>query len=397
MPTVRRVRSADDRNRSQFLTLPRIGDDFRGYALFTPDPELEDNPGYFEYFDHWDTKETAYVPCSGDSCPYCRVGLRPSTRAKTLWLKDDEIKIFTLNWSMISEFADMLSEDEPVYGQEFLVKRLDDRGKYRIAPKNGKMTKKDLNALVSGDSLPDLEDLVTTQLRRALEDADVASAMEADDDDDDDDQDEAPKARRGKAKKKEPENEIIEDETVTITSVSKKNETIKVEGDNLPEDELLIYTGEDTEEFKRNMEIVISAELDDDGDWVLGAWSAVDEEQEGEEESEEEEEAEGENGDGELPENIEDEEFEIVSVDADEETIDVKNDDLEFTLYFLDEGDAADVDFDEYEDGDTVVISAVQDKEGDMVATTIPEKPKAKRTSAKRSTSKRTSRAKARK
>jgi hypothetical protein len=388
---VRRVTSIDDRNRSQFLTLPKVGDDFQGIALFDPDPELSDNFGYFEYFDHWDVKNNSYVPCAGPDCPFCRVGDRPSTRAKTLWFIDDEVKIFTLNWSMINEFSDMLSEEEPVLGYEFKIRRLDDRGKYRISPKSGKMTKKQLGELLGDDNVPDLEDLVTAQLRRALEDSDVAAAMEADDDDDDD-ADEAPKARRGKAKDEEPEEEaeVLEDETVTITSVSKAKETIKVEGDNL-DDELLIYSGKDTEDLKRNMEIVITAAVDNDGDWVLDSWSEV-----GDEPEEEAEEPEGE---GDLPADIADEEFEIVSVDADEETLDVKNDEFEFTLYFLEEGDAADVDFDDYEDGDTVVISAVKDRDGDMVATTIPEKPKPKRSNSRRSsTSKRTgTRAKARK
>lgn len=374
----------DDRNRSQFLTLPKIGADFTGVALFTPDPEQDDNPGYFEYFDHWDEKEHSYVPCAGDNCPFCKVGDRPSTRAKTLWFVDDEVKIFTLNWSMINEFADMLSEDETVLGQTFRIKRLDDRGKYRISAKGAKMTKKNLSAILDGDDLPDLEDLVTAQLRRSLEDMDVASAMEDDDDDDETEEETAPKARRGKAAKKpEPEPEAdaeddLEDLSVTIISVSKAKGTIKVEGEDL-EDELVILVGDDNDvaDFKKGMEIVISTDYDEDDDeHTLGEWAEA-----GEEEAEEEDE---EPAEGELPQNIEDEEFEIVNVDADEETIDVKNDDYEFTLYFLDEGEASEVDFDEYEDGETIVISAVQDKEGDMVATTVPEKPKAKRRTRKK-------------
>ena len=192
--SVRRVESVDDRNRSQFLSLSRTGDDFKGYALFVPDPELDDNPGYFEYFDHWDTKGNSYVPCAGDACPFCRANERPSTRAKTLWLVEDEVKIFTLNWSMINEFADMLSEEEPIQGVLFRIKRLDDRGKYRITPKNDTLTKKALKALLDGDDLPDLEDITTAQLRRSLEDADVSAAMEADDDADEDEDEEIGRA-----------------------------------------------------------------------------------------------------------------------------------------------------------------------------------------------------------
>lgn len=381
MLKVRRVRSAEERNRSQFLTLPKVGDDFVGFALFTPDPESDDNPGYFEYFDHWDNKNNSYVPCADENCIFCKAGDRPSTRAKTLWRVDDEVKVFTLNWSMINEFSDMLAEDEKVLGQAFRIKRLDDRGKYRISAKADSMTKKELKALLEGDSLPDLEDLVTAQMRRSLEDLDVTAAME-EDEEPDEDEDETPKARRGKKKEKEPEpedeSEDLEDETVTITSVSKKNETIKVEGDNL-EDEVLIYTGNDTEDFKKGMEIVISAEVDDDGDLVLSSWSEAEEETE-----EETEEEEDEKGTDDLPDEVEAEEMKITEVDADEETMDVEGEDYAFTLYFLDEGEAADIDFDDYEEGDTVIVSAVKDNVGDMVATAVPEKKKAKKTAGRK-------------
>jgi hypothetical protein len=369
---VRRVTSADERNRSQFLTLPKVGDTFQGTALFTPDPELDDNPGYFEYFDHWDTKETSYIPCAGpDMCPFCKANDRPSTRAKTLWLVDDEVKVFTINWSMINEFSDMLSEDETVLGESFRIKRLDDRGKYRISPKGKGLSKKELKALLEGDNLPDLEDLLNAQLRRAYEDIDVAAAMEADDDDDETEEDEEPKARRGKAKSKkaepEPGGDDLEDLDVTITSVSKAKDQIKVEDED--EETYTLEVGEnDVTDFKKGMEITVSAEYDEDEEeYTLGEWSEQDEEPEEDEEPE---------GEAELPDEIEGDKFEIVNVDADEETLDVKSDDLEFTLYFLDEGEAADVDFDEYEEGDTVVIHAVKDKDGDMVATEVPTKPK---------------------
>jgi hypothetical protein len=390
---VRRVTSADERNSSQFFSLKKTGESFTGIALFMPDPELEDNPGYFEYFDHWDQKGTQYVPCAGDKCPFCKTGDRPSTRAKTLWFVDDEVKIFTLNWSMINEFADMLSEDETILGQAFRIKRLDDRGKYRITPKTDSMKKKELTKLLESDDLPDLEDLVTAQLRRSLEDIDVASAMEEDDDDDGDEDEEKPKARRGKKadkksknKKDEPDDddegegdepEDIEDETMEVTSVSKAKDTIKLDTsdvDGVEDDEIVVNVGEnDVTDFKKGMEITADVTYDsDEEEWTLEEWTAADD-GEGDEEGEEGEEGEGDD-DNELPSEVKKEEFEVVEVDAEEETMDVKNDDYEFTLYFLDEGDASKVDFDDYEEGDTVIVSAAKDSEGDMVAIAVPKK-----------------------
>jgi hypothetical protein len=367
--------------------LSRTGDDFKGYALFVPDPELEDNPGYFEYFDHWDTKGNSYIPCAGDNCPFCKAGDRPSTRAKTLWYVDDEVKIFTLNWSMINEFADMLSEEEVIQGVLFRIKRLDDRGKYRITPKNDTMTKKDLKKLLESDDLPDLEDITTANLRRQLEDMDVSDAME--DDDDEDEPETKPKARRGKAKDEEPEEEEnegedLEDEDVTVTKVSKAKEQITVEDEE--DESYVIEIGEnDIGDFKKGMEITVSTDYDsDDDEHTLTDWS------EQGEEPEEEDEKEDDDKDDDLPDKIKNAEMEVTDVNAEDETLGVKNDDYEFTLFFVDEGEASEVDFGDYDEEDIVVVNAIKDEDGDMVATKVPEKPKkskakgAKKTAAKK-------------
>jgi len=392
--TVRRVQSVEDRNRSQFLSLSRTGDDFKGFALFTPDPELEDNLGYFEYFDHWDTKNNSYVPCAGpDVCPYCRVNDRPSTRAKTLWLVEDEIKIFTLNWSVINEFADMYSEDEPILGHLFRIKRLDDRGKYRITPKTDSLTKKKLKEIMGSDELPDLEDITTANMQRSLEDIDVASVMEADEDDDDD-EDEKPKARRGKEKEDDDDDnagdtdEDLDDEDVTVAKVSKKNDEITVENED--DEEIVIGVGEfDIGDFKKGMEITVSTDYDDDEEeHTLGAW----EEQGGEEEKEEEEDDDKKGDD--LPKKIKNEEMTVTEVNAEDETLDLKSDDYEFTLFFVDEGEASEVDFGDYDEDDVVIVNAIKDDDGDMVATKIPEPKKAKKETAKKSSAKKKSTAK---
>ena len=81
----------------------KADESFRGVALFEPDPELAENPGYFEYYDHYDNQANTYVPCSGEDCPFCAANDNPSTRALTAWYfpeaadAKDQIKLFTMN------------------------------------------------------------------------------------------------------------------------------------------------------------------------------------------------------------------------------------------------------------------------------------------------------------
>ena len=101
---VRRVVSKEDRKRPSVFMRLKTDEMFRAIALFEPDPEVEDNPGYFEYYDHWDEQGRQYVPCAGDKCPFCAANDNPSTRALTVWHfpdndANDQIKVFTMNYS----------------------------------------------------------------------------------------------------------------------------------------------------------------------------------------------------------------------------------------------------------------------------------------------------------
>jgi hypothetical protein len=451
---VRAVRSADDRKLGgEFFSL-KPKESFEGYALFKPDPELSDNTGYFEYFEHY-SKATGYVACAGpDDCPFCKTGDRPNTRAKSVWLVDGEVKVFNLNYSLIQELYDYLTEDEVVLGQLWRIKRLNDRGNYSVRLKPGKMTQKDLKESLK--NVPDVEAITTTRMRKALEEMDAADALE---DNGDGDEDEAPKARKGSKAEKtkaepEPENEDIEDETVTITSVSKKNNTINVEYND--EDVLLYGTADiDVSDFKKGDEVVVSAATDADDDYVLSSLEpATQEEQAGDGVFEDttgevgkvtksnktaEVEVEGEDvvlwftsdedfeyavkgasivfsaekdkdddwvvssvrsaeadgGSSELPDKFERETFTVANVDEQEETIDLEGEvdgtNYEFTLYFLKDGDASDVDFDDYKDGMEVIVTAVKDEDKDMVADEhVPEpvKPKSGKAGASGKSSK---------
>src|SRR4029077_14859947 len=100
-PKVRSVRTKEDRMRPSVFLRLKTDEQFRGHALFEPDPELEDNPGFYEYFTHWDQQGTRYVPCAGDQCPFCLANDSPKTQASTLWYmpdndKKDQLKVFTI-------------------------------------------------------------------------------------------------------------------------------------------------------------------------------------------------------------------------------------------------------------------------------------------------------------
>lgn len=481
--TTRRVTSvADRKSGGEFLTLGSIGEAFQGIALFIPDPALEDNPGYYEYFEHY-TKATGYVPCAGpEQCLFCKTGDRPTTKAKTVWLVTHEgrmkggelpeldtptVKIFNFNWSIIQQFYDDLSEGEAVLGMAYRLKRLDDRGKYSIKHlSKSDLTKTELKKVLKETEMPDLGAITDGKLRKVYEELDASEILEDDDEEvttDDDDEPRAKKGtkssgKKGKAKEEEPDEDDesstgYEDQEATITSVSKKNSTLTVTFEDEDEDDVevvLFLTDEDVADiadFKKGMEVVFSSDPDEDDDQILSALAekGEDEEEEGgeaggaledvtaevksvskknntltvtfedddedevevvlfltddqdiadfkkgmsvtftaemdeeedyvvsdiEEASETEEESEEES---ELPDKIEGV-FEIVSVDADDDTLDVKNDEYEFTLYFLDEGSASDVDWEVYEEGMSVKLKAAKDDEGDMVATGYVPKP----------------------
>jgi hypothetical protein len=66
---IRRVKTKDDRRRPSVFMRLKTDELFKAYALFEPDPELADNPGYFEYYDHYDKQASQYVPCAGRKVP----------------------------------------------------------------------------------------------------------------------------------------------------------------------------------------------------------------------------------------------------------------------------------------------------------------------------------------
>lgn len=389
-----RVRSEDERSggKSDYLRLDE-GQRFTGYALFEGDPAV-DEPGYYEYLEHFDVNARRSVPCAGEDCPLCEDGDKPKTRAKTLWLvtKDEkgndlgegELKIFQINWNVIKIFTDMRSEGDKIKGVMFRVSRIDDRGNYNLLPKNDKLTSAKVKELVKGKDVPDFDSMVTATLNRAMEGYSVRKAL---DDDNDDDEPESTPSKKS-AKKDEPEPadsewpDEGEDETVTVGEVDDGN-TITVTSDEYEDEAMIWGTGEvDFTELEAGQQIVVSWETDEEGDKVASAF----------EEAEAEAEAEAETGDDEdavdLPDTIEGEEFVVVGeVDEENGSIPVKSDELEleFLLYVL---EGVEIDWEDYPEGTKVVVSAEKDAGGDMVSTEAPEIVKDTKTTKKGSTKK---------
>lgn len=319
----------------------KADESFRGVALFEPDPEIAENPGYYEYYDHYDKQGNTYVPCSGEDCPFCAANDSPSTRALTAWYfpeasdAKDQIKLFTMNYSTIEDITDESEEEDGVLGKKIRIKRLDDRGNYKIKvlpdkPLTVKL-RKELIARLETEILQDkgLEGLVLSQLKRQLERLKALDALE----DDDEDEDEK-KTTRSKT-------------TTTKTRRGKKEED---------EDE------EDEEEDE-----------DEDED------EATDEEEEADEDDDEEDEDEEETEDEDEEESEESEEisagvYEVVRIQKRDEIFDLKNDDGDVKMWL---GDGVEVDYDVIVKGTIVVVDAAKDDEGDWVIAAI--KPKATR------------------
>src|SRR5215831_17943431 len=147
--TIRTVATKEDRRRPSVFMRLKTDEAFKGYALFEPDPVLADNPGYFEYFDHYDKQGNSYVPCTGDKCPFCAANDNPSTRALTVWYfpqaadVKDKVKVFTMNYSTINDIADEAEDEDGILGKVVRIKRLSDKGDYKVKVTSDKpLTKK---------------------------------------------------------------------------------------------------------------------------------------------------------------------------------------------------------------------------------------------------------------
>lgn len=372
----KRVRSEEERGggNSDYLRLDE-GQRFTGYALFDGDPAA-DEPGWYEYLEHFDVNARRSIPCAGDDCPLCEDGDKPKTRAKTLWLvtKDEkgndlgegELKIFQANWNVIKIFTDMRSEGDKIKGVLFRVSRIDDRGNYTLMPKSDSLKATQVKEALKSKDVPDFDAMVTATLNRAMEGYSVRKAL----DDDDDEEEPKPSKNKAKAKKgkSEPEAgaewpEEGEDETVTVSEID--GNTVTVTSDEYEGEAVIWGTDEiDLSEVDEGAVIIVSWETDDVGDKVATEFEAQDAEPEADEDEEAEE--------NDLPDAIEGEEFEVVGeVDEDNGSIPVKSDELEleFDLYVI---EGVDVDWEDYSVGTKIIVNAEKDVQGDMSTDEAP-------------------------
>lgn len=381
--TPKRVRDEEDRRTGSagFIDLVE-GENFLGFALFDGDP-AKDEQGYYEYLQHWvpSGKGGSSVPCAGDDCPLCEDGDKPRDVAYTAWLvvKDEkgadlnggegEVRSFRANSLVIKQITEMRAEDESPIGVQFRVSRLDDRGNYLLAAKQKKpMTKTAVRETLKASGV-DYDTMVTNRLNKAMEGLAVARAVNAMDDDDE------PTPAKGKAstnsKRKSAQDEWpteADDLDVVVDEADEDGNFVMVTSDDY-DGPAKVWTNADIsfslESLEEGQALTISYESDPDGDFVLSAEPTIEEEPDEDEEPV---------ADNELPDELEDAEFEVVSIDVGSSTMEVKSDelDLAFTLYFLDRGPASKVDFADYEEGSVIILSAEKDTVGDMVATKVP-------------------------
>jgi hypothetical protein len=397
----RRVQSEDERKVSggKYIKLAEIGDKFLGYPIFDGDV-TKDEPGYYEFFEHWLTAGKGQsVPCAGEDCPLCEDDVPVKRRANTLWwvVEDEkgdkpgedgegELRTWTINSIVIDSLADIRSDDK-VMGRLFRVKRTDDRGNYSLLPKPDTLAKSVVKDLLKSDDVPDYEDQITKKLNRAMEGLAISRAVEDNDDDDDDEKPAAAKSKsnggkKGKAsgkaakeKAKEEWPDTLEDVEVVVTDVEKKGNYFTAVTEEY-EDSADIYTTEGIEfdftDLAEGQLVTVSATKDDDGDYILDGEPEVAA-------------AEGdEDGDDNLPDEINETEFEVVSVNADAQTLTLTDGEITFDLFFLDRGPASEIDFDDYKEGAKIIVSAEKDTSDDMVANVIPTVVKEKKAAAKK-------------
>lgn len=382
---------------SDFISLDE-GEKFLGYFLGEADPKIDDK-AYFEYKVHWINNGS--VPCAGENCPMCEDGDRPRTKAMTLWLVtqdergnelgkngEGELRIYDMSISVIKQFTELRSEDEKIKGRLFRVSRPDEKT-YLVLPKQDFLKATQVKELLKSDGAPDFEQMLTSKLRKAMEGTALARAMEDDDDpppargkgakkakpDDDDDDDDKSKGKGKSKPKDEPEDdedELPEEGAGVEVVVKKVNDENWIMVERNGGDAVKVWgTAEvDVTDLVKGQVIAITYVTDDDDDFVLT------------EDPETKPDDDGDGDKGDLPESIEDVTFKVAGIDADNQTIDVENDDHSFTLWFLDQGPGSDVDFDDYEEGDEITVSAEKDGVGDMVATAVPEKAGKKKKAA---------------
>jgi len=354
---VRRITSAKERKSGQLYVRLKTDEWIKGYALFSPNPETENNPGWFEYLEHYDKANNQFVPFTGDDCYMCELGDNPSGRALSLWYFPDNpekerFKVLKMNGWMIRDFVEIEEEEGGVFGRKFRVKRLSDKGEYRATPQSDKaLAKSEIKKLIkqaSDEFKIDFEKLVLNQATAALAKVSAVDAL-TDTDDDDDDDEEDTKARRGKSKK---------------DSKSKKHKEEDDEEDDDEEEDDEEEDDEDEEEDDDSDD----DDSDDDEDDDDEEDDDDDEDDEDEEESDDEEDEE--EDEDEAEEELSKQKVSVTSTSETDEIITGKLDGAgKATKLYV--GQGLDVDWDKVKKGGEITVDAKKDDEGDWVLTKV--------------------------
>lgn len=333
--SVQRVKRKEDRKQPGVFFRLKTDERFKANALFTPDPEAKNNPGYFEYYEHYDNANNSYVPCLGEDCFMCELGDSPSLRALTAWYFPDnpskeKVKVFKLNGFLIRDFTEIDEEEGGVLGRSFRVKRLTDKGEYRATPQVDvkKLPKAEIKELVT--ELPDFQALLDKQAKGAYEKNAAAAAMsDTDDDDDEDEDDDEEETKEKKSKKGSPAADTSDDD----------------DDDDDDDDE-----DEDEDEEKS----------DDDDD--------EDEDEDDEDEDEDDSKSDDEDEDESEQKSLKGQTFTVVKTDEDGEIITVDMDGTKTKVWV---GEGLTVDWDEVKKGVEIKIDALTDDDGDWIATKV--------------------------
>lgn len=358
---VRRITSKKERKSGNLFTRLKTDEWFKGIALFSPDPEAEKNPFWFEYLEHYDKSNNQYVPCVGDDCYMCELGDNPSPRALGVFhFPDNEtkerFKVFKSNGYLIRDFQEIEDEEGGVFGRRFRVKRLSDKGEYRVTPQaDKKLTKQEIKALIKEaeeEAKLDLENLVLNQAKSAIAKVASVDALTEMDDDDDDDDEEETKSRKGKEKSKK-------------NSKSKKDEDEDDDDEEEDEEEDEDEDDEDEEE-------------DDDSDDEDEDDEEDDEEDEEESDDDEEEEESDDDEDEDDADELKGQKVSVTSTSEKDETITGKLDGKgKATKLYV--GQGLDVDWDKVKKGAEISVDAKKDDEDDWVLVSVNLKKSTKK------------------
>lgn len=360
--SVRRITDKKQRNTGGFWMRLKTDEWMKAYALFTPDPETDDNPGWFEYQEHYDKTNNQYVPCTEEDCYMCELGHNPSVRALSLWYFPDnangeKLKVLKLNGYMIRDFAEIEAEEGGVLGKRFRVKRLSDKGEYRVSPQSDKPLKKsEIKALIKsalskeanenkGSTNPlDFAAITLRQLKAALEKNDAVSGMtDVDDDDDDDDDD------------------TEEEEETTSKKGKEKKSKEKDDSDDDDDDD-----DDDDEESDDDDD-----ESDDDDDDDDEKEEDDDDDDESDDDDDEKESDDDDDDEEEETDAISGQKFTVVSTKEAEEVVTVKMDDKNTKLWI---GEGVEADWDVVKKGAEITVDAETDDEGDWIITKLKVK-----------------------